>query len=42
MENYAKQLVLIAKSILKLGNPQGKRLKGKIFTYVKIEVGDVS
>jgi hypothetical protein len=40
MEKLAKQLVLVAQSILKLSNPQGKRLEGKIFTY--IGVGDVS
>jgi hypothetical protein len=40
MENLAKQLFLVAQSILKLSNPQGKRLEGKIFTY--IGVGDVS
>jgi hypothetical protein len=40
MEDLAKQLVMVAQSILKLDNPQVKRHEGKIITYIR--VGDVS
>jgi hypothetical protein len=40
MKNLAKQLVLIAKGILKLGDSQRKTLRRGVITY--IGVGDVS
>jgi hypothetical protein len=41
-KNLAKQLVLIAKGILKLDDSQRKTLGGWIITYIKVRVGDVS
>jgi hypothetical protein len=41
MENLAKQLILVAQSILKLGNSQGKTLKWLIITYIGVRVRGV-
>jgi hypothetical protein len=41
-KNLAKQLVLIAKGILKLDNSQRKTLGGWIITYIEVRVRDVS
>jgi hypothetical protein len=41
-KNLAKQLVLIAKGILKLDDSQRKTLGGWIITYIRVRVGDVS
>jgi hypothetical protein len=40
-KNLTKQLVLIAKSILKLDDSQRKTLGGWIITYIGVKVGDV-
>jgi hypothetical protein len=40
-KNLAKQLVLIAKGILKLNDSKGKTLGGWIITYIRVGVGDV-
>jgi hypothetical protein len=42
MKNVAKQLVLIAKGILKLDDSHRKTLRGWIITYTRVGVGDVS
>jgi hypothetical protein len=42
MKNLTKQLVLIAKGILKLDHSQRKTLGGWIITYIRVKVRDVS
>jgi hypothetical protein len=42
MKNLTKQLVLIAKGILKLDDSHGKTLGGWIITYIGVRVRDVS
>jgi hypothetical protein len=42
LKNLAKQLVLVAKGILKLNDSQRKTLRGWIITYIIVRVGDVS
>jgi hypothetical protein len=41
MKNLAKQLVLIAKGILKFGGSQRKTLGIWVITYIRVGVGDV-
>jgi hypothetical protein len=41
-KNLAKQLVFVAKDILKLNDSQRKTIGGSIITYIRVEVGDVS
>jgi hypothetical protein len=41
-KNLAKQLVLIAKGILKLDDSKGKTLGGWVITYIRVGVRDVS
>jgi hypothetical protein len=41
-KNLAKQLILVAKGILKLGDSQTKTLGGQIITYIRVRVSDVS
>jgi hypothetical protein len=41
-KKLAKQLVLIAKGIFKLGDSQIKALRGYIITYIRLRVEDVS
>jgi hypothetical protein len=39
-KNLAKELILVANSIFKFGDPQRNTLGGKIITYIRVE--DVS
>jgi hypothetical protein len=41
-KNLAKQLVLIAKGIIKLDDSKGKTLERWIITYIGVKVGDMS
>jgi hypothetical protein len=41
-KNLAKQLVFVAKDILKLNDSQRKTIGGSIITYIRVGVGDVS
>jgi hypothetical protein len=41
MKNLAKQLVFVAKGILKLDDSQRKTLRGLIITYIGVRVRDV-
>jgi hypothetical protein len=41
MKKLAKQFILIAQGILKLGDSQRKALRGKIITYIRVGVEDV-
>jgi hypothetical protein len=41
MKKLAKQVILIAQGILKLGDSQRKALRGKIITYIRVGVEDV-
>jgi hypothetical protein len=42
MKKLAKQLFLVAQSIFKLSDSQGKTLEGYIITYIGVGVRDVS
>jgi hypothetical protein len=42
MKSLAKHLILVANSIFKFGDPQRNTLEGKIISYIRVVVGDVS
>jgi hypothetical protein len=42
MKNFAKQLELVTKGILKLDDSQRKTLREWIITYIRVKVGDMS